>query len=277
MKREKGLKTWLVLVLGICLIFTMSACKSKEERAAEAAAKAAAEQAVADAAALDEAIEAIGEVSLDSADAITEARAAYDALSDEAKEKVTKLETLEQAETTYAELKKKADHESKVKKKAKKVDKKIKAIGEVTLDSGDAIEKARAAYDKLSDESKEKVKKLSDLESAEARYDELVKEEEARVKAEEEAKAKAEKEAAEKAKKEKKAKKESKSDAKSVAQGYVGKDINSLIKKIGKPSSRTIEDGCYDGGKDGIFKYSGFTVYAHAKKGSDKFVITSVE
>ena len=279
MRNKGAAKTLLVLMLGICLIFTMSACKSKEEREAEAKAKAELEQAISDAAALDKAIEEIGEVSLESGDAITKARETYDAMSDQAKEKVTKLETLEEAEKTYADMKAKDDHEKKIKKKAKKVDKKIKAIGEVTLDSGTAIEEARAAYDKLSDEAKAKVKKLDTLEAAEATYAELVEEEEARVKAEEEAQAKAEKEAAEKAKKEKKESKKSssKEDPMSIAQGYVGSDINALIKKIGKPSGRTIEDGCYDGGRDGIFTYSGFTVYAHAKKNSDKFIITAVE
>ena len=106
MRKKGAAKTLLVLMLGICLIFTMSACKSKEEREAEAKAKAELEQAISDAAALDKAIEEIGEVSLESGDAITKARETYDAMSDQAKEKVTKLETLEEAEKTFEMLQK---------------------------------------------------------------------------------------------------------------------------------------------------------------------------
>ena len=56
------------------------------------------------------------------------------------------------------------------------VDKKIAAIGEVTLDSKDTIEGARAAYDALSDEEKALVTKADILTAAEAKLAQLEKE-----------------------------------------------------------------------------------------------------
>ena len=49
-------------------------------------------------------IDAIGEVTLDSKDAIEAARAAYDKLTDEQKKLVPNYETLTKAEETYAAL-----------------------------------------------------------------------------------------------------------------------------------------------------------------------------
>ena len=57
--------------------------------------------------------------------------------------------------------------------KAAEVDALITAIGEVTLDSKADIDIARAAYDSLTDDQKALVTKLSDLEAAEAKYQEL--------------------------------------------------------------------------------------------------------
>ena len=54
------------------------------------------------------------------------------------------------------------------------VDTLIEAIGEVTLDSGDAIAAARTAYDALNDEAKALVTKTAALEAAEAAYDALL-------------------------------------------------------------------------------------------------------
>ena len=52
----------------------------------------------------------------------------------------------------------------------------INDIGEVTLESGDAIEKARHAYDMLSDKDKEKVENINTLKDAEYYYGKLVEE-----------------------------------------------------------------------------------------------------
>jgi len=121
------------------------------------------------AAAVDAKIDAIGEVTLDSKADIDEARAAYDALSDEAKALVTKLDALTAAEARYAELVAAAEQEA-IEKAAADVDAKIEAIGKVTLNSKAAIDEARAAYDALSDESKALVTKLDVLVAAEADY-----------------------------------------------------------------------------------------------------------
>lgn len=107
-------------------------------------------------------------VTLDSEQAIKDARAQYDALSAADKLKVTKLTDLEAAEAKLAELK----GSSTV--TATSVDDLIGKISNpVTLDSEAAIVAARSAYDSLSDTEKAKVTKLSILEDAEAKLAEL--------------------------------------------------------------------------------------------------------
>ena len=115
--------------------------------------------------AVKELIDAIGEVTLDSGDAIDAARAAYDALTDTQKELVKNYEELTAAEEAYTNL---VDAAA-----AKAVDDLIDAIGEVTADSGDAIKAARAAYDALTDTQKELVKNYEKLLAAEELYEEL--------------------------------------------------------------------------------------------------------
>ncbi len=116
-------------------------------------------------AAVKELIDAIGEVTLESGDAIKAARAAYDALTDTQKELVKNYEKLTAAEEAYTAL---VDAAA-----AKAVDDLIDAIGEVTADSGDAIKAARAAYDALTDTQKELVKNYEKLLAAEELYEEL--------------------------------------------------------------------------------------------------------
>ena len=110
--------------------------------------------------AVDELIKAIGTVTLDSKEAIEAAKAAYDKLSEEEKKLVTAYETLEEAESSYAELMAPVQN----------VESLIEAIGTVTADSKEAIESARAAYEALSEQAKGKVSNLSKLEAAEAAY-----------------------------------------------------------------------------------------------------------
>ncbi len=106
---------------------------------------------------------------------IEEARAAYDSLSDELKEKITAedVKELTDAEAEYDRLKEEEDQE-----KANEVIAKINGIGTVTntADSKKKIEEARSAYDSLTDAQKALVpeqdyKKLTD---AEAEYEELI-------------------------------------------------------------------------------------------------------
>ena len=115
--------------------------------------------------AAEDLIDAIGEVTADSGDAITAAREAYDALTDTQKELVKNYEKLTAAEETYAAL---VDAAA-----AKAVDDLIDAIGEVTVDSGDAITAAREAYDALTDAQKELVENYEKLLAAEELYKEL--------------------------------------------------------------------------------------------------------
>ena len=117
-------------------------------------------------AAVKELIDAIGEVTLDSGDAIDAARAAYDKLPEAKKALVDNYEKLTAAEEAYTAL---VDAAA-----AKAVDDLIDAIGEVTLESGDAIKAARAAYDALTDTQKELVKNYEKLTAAEEAYTALV-------------------------------------------------------------------------------------------------------
>ena len=115
--------------------------------------------------AVKELIDAIGEVTLDSGDAIDAARTAYDKLPEAKKALVDNYEKLTAAEEAYTAL---VDAAA-----AKAVDDLIDAIGEVTLESGDAIKAARAAYDALTDTQKELVKNYEKLLAAEELYEEL--------------------------------------------------------------------------------------------------------
>ena len=117
-------------------------------------------------AAVKELIDAIGEVTLESGDAIDAARAAYDELPEAKKALVDNYEKLTAAEEAYTAL---VDAAA-----AKAVDDLIDAIGEVTLESGDAIKAARAAYDALTDTQKELVKNYEELTAAEEAYANLV-------------------------------------------------------------------------------------------------------
>ncbi len=115
-------------------------------------------------------IDAIGEVTLESEAKITEARKAYDALTEAQKDKVgDKVNVLTAAEAKLAELKKaEADR-----KAAAAVDAKIENLDEITLESNAAVTAARAAYEALTDTQKALVTKLPVLEAAEAKLKEL--------------------------------------------------------------------------------------------------------
>lgn len=105
-------------------------------------------------------IDAIGTVSLSSADTISASRMAYDALSETQKQMVGNYDKLTEAEKRLAELQ----------QPVKNVEGKINAIGEVTLESGLALNAARAAYDALSDMEKAYVSNYVVLTRAEKRF-----------------------------------------------------------------------------------------------------------
>ena len=109
-----------------------------------------------------EKIDAIGEVTLASEEAITAARAAYEALTEAQQAQVTNYDKLTAAEARLADL-----------KAAKPVDDMIDAIGQVTLESEDAIAAARAAYEALTEAQQAEVKSYDKLTAAEARLADL--------------------------------------------------------------------------------------------------------
>lgn len=135
-------------------------------RAQEIADKAAAK-------AVDDLIDAIGDVTLtdDCKAKIDAARKAYDALTDTQKALVSKLDILTDAEAKLARLKKEAADKAAVDDVIAKID----AIGKVKLDkdSKAKITAARAAYDALDDELKAQVTNYNTLLAAEKRYQQL--------------------------------------------------------------------------------------------------------
>ena len=141
----------------------------KAEQAKQEALKAKAQPVV-------DAIAAIGEVTLDGEEAITAARSAYEALEADVKAKVTNLSDLVVAEKNLALLKAEKESQDKDAAVAASVSSAITAIGEVTLDKRGVVAAARAAYDTLSDVQKSLVTNYSDLQAAESRIAELVKE-----------------------------------------------------------------------------------------------------
>ena len=118
--------------------------------------------------AVEDSIEEIGEVKLESKAAIEAARAAYDALSDKEKALVANYETLTAAEAKLEQLQEAADKAAADKAAADAAAAKITDIGTVTLNSKAAIEAARAAYDALTADQKALVANYETLTAAEA-------------------------------------------------------------------------------------------------------------
>ena len=114
-------------------------------------------------------IDAIGNnVTLDSKEAINQARAAYDALSEDEKQQVGDYyNILKAAEDAYQKLEEAAEADQKA---AQAVMDKINAIGEVSLNSGKSIQEARKAYEALTQDQKALVTNLNVLEEAENAY-----------------------------------------------------------------------------------------------------------
>lgn len=122
--------------------------------------------------AISERITALGEITFESEETLTALRKDYTALTTAQKNLVRNYELLAQAENKLADLKyNRSQAESAVEK--------INAIGEVTLNSREAIAKARAAYDALLEDQKQYVseeilKILTDAEAEYARLESLV-------------------------------------------------------------------------------------------------------
>jgi len=110
---------------------------------------------------VEELIDAIGDVTLDSYDSITAARTAYDKLSDNAKTLVENYETLTAAEEALAKAE--ADFVSSAIKA-------IDAIGKVTADSKDKIENAKDAYSAVPERLRDKITNSDTLDKATERF-----------------------------------------------------------------------------------------------------------
>lgn len=143
---------------------------------------AAQEQANLDAAnAVSAQIEALGQISLDSGEAIEAARNAFEALSDAQKALVHNLSVLNSAEETYAVLvQNKADEDAANQSAADAVISMISQLT-VTLESNTAITSARIAYDNLTKAQKALVHNYDLLIVAEKQYLALVQQEQARL------------------------------------------------------------------------------------------------
>ena len=142
------MKKILLLGLSLALMFSLAACGKSEA-----------------ATAVDEQIAAIGEVTLESEAAITEAEEAVDALAAEDREQLENVGQLEQARADYEALVLAAE--------AAEVEEAIAAIGTVTLDSAEAIDAARALYDGSDADVQGAVGNLADLEAAETALSDL--------------------------------------------------------------------------------------------------------
>ena len=129
--------------------------------------------------AVEDAINAIGTVTLESSKAIADAEGLFEALSDELEAKVSaELKTvLENARKTYDELVAKDEAEAKA---IKAVEDAIKDIGTVTLESLSKIENAESLLNELDDSLEAKVSSelKEDLLAAREEYNRLVKEKE---------------------------------------------------------------------------------------------------
>ena len=101
------------------------------------------------------------------------ARAAYESLTDAQKELVTAYQILLDAEAKWEEIAAQYDVTEEDLNLAAEVDSLIEAIGDVTEDSGEAISRARLAYDSLTELQKTLVARLQELEGAESAYNQL--------------------------------------------------------------------------------------------------------
>lgn len=126
------------------------------------------------------AIDAIGEVSLDSDSSIYNAEAKYEALTDRQKKAVSNYDTLVAARNSYNNL---------IEAEMAKVEKAISGIGEVTLEKASIIDDANSLYQSLPNDAKEQVSNYDVLQSALDTIADLKKKHDEEVKALEKQKA----------------------------------------------------------------------------------------
>ena len=138
----KKIFSFLIILVIFCIGF--SGCFKSEE-----------------AQAVDDMILSIGEITLESRDAIRRAEKAVRELSEEDKKQLDELELLETHRATYNSL------------LVEDVENKIEKIGTVKIDNKTPIRRARTDYDRLTNELKDKVKNYDVLVAAEAELSSL--------------------------------------------------------------------------------------------------------
>lgn len=151
-------KRWSVLI-SLLLVLCLCGCQSKSEAAA----------------AVDELIAGIGEVTLESVEKIEAAQAAVDALSEEDKAALENQQILTDAHAAYETLlaEKKAAEDAAA---AKEIDALIEALpAEVTMEHLQAVMDARSAYNMADGEVQKLVTQLPSLEELETKLAEQKK------------------------------------------------------------------------------------------------------
>lgn len=130
------------------------------------------------AAVVSELIGSLGEITLNSKEAVVNARNQYNALDDMAKGYVTNYDVLEAAETVIAQLEAAAAADQQAQTEAQPVIDAINKLAgkEITLDMKEKIEKIRGQYNQLSEAARSKVTNYNVLTEAEERIKQLEKE-----------------------------------------------------------------------------------------------------
>ena len=146
------MKKITALILALVMVLALGGCGKSE--AAQA---------------VDDQIAALGEITLESEGAIAEAEAAVDALAEEDRSQLENTAALEEARAKYDEM----AHQAELDAAAAEVEDLIAAIGEVTLDSGDAIASARSAFDGCDSEVQALIENAAELDAAETAFDDL--------------------------------------------------------------------------------------------------------
>lgn len=112
-------------------------------------------------------IDSLGEITLDSADALEQIEAKLDALEKDELDKLKNYGEFKRARHSYEKLAEEENKRLELEEKIESVSELISAIGQVTHESDNEIRKARSAYDDLDDESKKKILNYDVLLSAE--------------------------------------------------------------------------------------------------------------
>ncbi|MCI9137989.1 MAG: L,D-transpeptidase family protein [Lachnospiraceae bacterium] len=130
------------------------------------------------AAVVTELIGSLGEITLNSKEAVMNARNQYNALDDMAKGYVANYDVLEAAETVIAQLEAAAAADQQAQAEAQPVIDAINKLAgkEITLDMKEKIEKIRGQYNQLSEAARSKVTNYNVLTEAEERIKQLEKE-----------------------------------------------------------------------------------------------------